>query len=108
MAFTSTVSSDTPDGTVILVTVAITQANPFGVAWLDRLTNRAYADDSATTQARILVQSPPVDRTAAPTLTPTATATTAATTTATSTATGNSILPIPELAQLNNKFKLTN
>ena len=52
------VAAGTPDQTVMLTTVIITGASQ--VAWWKKLLfPRAYADDSATTQVRILVSNPP-------------------------------------------------
>lgn len=53
------VAAGTPDQTVILATVIITGAGSIAW-WKNWLFPRAYADDSATTQVRILVSNPPV------------------------------------------------
>jgi len=65
---TATVSSDTPDQTIMLVTVRITDIAGRGFTWRDLLFPRAHADDSATTQARILVSIPTTAAPVVPTL----------------------------------------
>jgi len=52
------VAAGTPDQTVILATVTITGIRVLGW-WKDLLFPRAYADDAATTQVRIMVSNPP-------------------------------------------------
>jgi len=57
---TGRIAAGTADQTVILATVTITGADLFIASWEKLLFPRAYADDQATTQVRMLVSNPPV------------------------------------------------
>lgn len=61
------VKAETPDQTVILATVQINSTD-FVVWWKRLLFPRAYADDVATTQVRLLVSNPPAAAPATQTL----------------------------------------
>lgn len=65
------VAAGTPDQTVILATIQITGSSLVTINWWENLLfSHAYADSSATTQARILVSNPPVATTPAVTALP--------------------------------------